>query len=74
MVIKRFEKEFEPIEDCNFYLVNVLQEREVSDKVADLSGVKHESPQIVVFQDGQVIHDASHENVSFETIRRLLNQ
>lgn len=42
------------------YLVDVLRHRDVSNRIAAVSGIYHESPQLIVFRDGKPVYDASH--------------
>jgi bacillithiol system protein YtxJ len=42
------------------YQVDVLRSRAVSDLIAKQSGIRHESPQLIVFRDGRPVYQASH--------------
>ena len=54
------------------YLVDVRAQRSVSQQVALRSGVEHESPQIIVFQRGAVVWNASHDDITAEALARWL--
>ena len=54
------------------YLVDVRAQRSVSQQVAMRSGVEHESPQIIVFQRGAVVWNASHDDITAEALARWL--
>ncbi len=46
--------------------VNVLEvqsARDVSRELADLTGIRHETPQVIVFKDGKAVWNASHFDV-----------
>ena len=46
--------------------VNILEvqsAREVSREFANLTGVRHETPQVIVLRDGKAVWDASHFDV-----------
>src|SRR5215203_7324626 len=46
--------------------VNILEvqsAREVSRELANLTGIRHETPQVIVFRDGKAVWDASHFDV-----------
>ena len=46
--------------------VNILvvqSAREVSRELANLTGVRHETPQVIVLRDGKAVWDASHFDV-----------
>ena len=46
--------------DLPIYEVDVLRQRTVSNLIEQYSGVRHESPQLIVFRNGQPIYQASH--------------
>ncbi len=51
--------------------VNILvvqSAREVSREFASLTGVRHETPQVVVLRDGKAVWDASHFDVKASTV------
>ncbi len=48
------------------YYVDVLQNKFLSDLIANDYGVIHQSPQIIAIYKGKVIHYASHHKVSFK--------
>lgn len=54
------------------YLVLVIENRDVSDHLAQLTGVRHESPQIFVFKDGEQVWNASHQDITLEAIHEHL--
>lgn len=46
------------------YTVIVQKDRQLSNRIAEQTGVRHESPQVLVFRRGQVVTDASHSEVT----------
>lgn len=46
------------------FLVSVVRQRALSRRIAALTGVRHESPQIIVFRGGNVVGSMSHEGVT----------
>ena len=50
-----------------FYL-DVMQDRDVSNKVAEHFSIEHQSPQILVIKDGKCIYHASHTGISPATV------
>jgi len=61
-------------EDVPVYKVVVQTHRGVSDAIeADLD-LRHETPQIILLRDGEVVYDASHFDVTAEAIRTELKQ
>jgi bacillithiol system protein YtxJ len=41
------------------FRVDVLENRDVSDYVAQRAGVEHQSPQVIVFREGRRVYDAA---------------
>jgi bacillithiol system protein YtxJ len=54
--------------DAPVYLVSVRRQREVARHVAHCTGVRHESPQVVVLRRGDVLAAASHHTITAEWI------
>ncbi len=53
------------------YLVSVRRRRDVSDEVTKFSGVRHESPQALVFKKGSLTGFASHDAVTVDFLEGL---
>jgi bacillithiol system protein YtxJ len=60
--------------DAPVGLVVVQSARAVSDAVAARFGVRHESPQILLVQDGRVVWHASHFRVTAQAITAALQR
>ena len=45
------------------HLIKVVESREASDYTTSIFGVHHESPQVLVIQNGTSIHDNSHSMI-----------
>lgn len=56
------------------YLVDVIRSRAVSRAVESRVGVRHESPQVLVLRDGEVVWDASHRGVQAEALERQVRE
>ena len=55
-------------------LVVVQNARDVSEEVAKRTGVPHETPQVLILRDGQVLFSASHFDVKAETVEAALQK
>ena len=44
-------------------LLEVQSARDVSRELADMTGIRHETPQVIVFKDGKAVWNASHFDV-----------
>lgn len=74
-VSTKAQKEVEELaetDDLSVYEVVVQTHRAVSDAIeADLE-LRHETPQAILLRDGEVVFDASHFDVTADTIRNEL--
>ena len=52
----------------DFYFLDLIRHRPVSNKVADTFQVHHESPQVLLIRDGECIYDESHMGISMDDI------
>lgn len=67
MALNRFMNKNNP-EGMDFYLLDLLAHRQVSNKIAEDFDVYHESPQVLVIKNGACIYDESHNSISFDEI------
>lgn len=68
----RLEKEKAP-ENVEFYYLDLLRFRPVSDAIAVDFGVRHESPQILAIRDGKVVYHESHLGIRMSDVFPLLD-
>jgi bacillithiol system protein YtxJ len=55
--------------------VNILEvqsARDISRELADLTGVRHETPQVIVLRDGKAVWNASHFDVTANDVAKAL--
>ncbi len=55
-------------------LIVIQTSRDVSSEVERVTGVSHESPQVIVIRDGEVVWTASHWNVNAEAVERAIHE
>ncbi|KMQ68327.1 general stress protein [Chryseobacterium sp. FH2] len=68
-VLRNFEKEVENFDKkVDFYYLDLLAHRGISNKIAEIFGIRHESPQLIVIENGKAINSASHELISTSII------
>ncbi|MGX5817274.1 bacillithiol system redox-active protein YtxJ [Chitinophaga lutea] len=67
MVKTRLERSAEP-EGLEFYYLDLIRYRSVSNRIAELYGVEHESPQVLLIRNGECIYDESHTAISMEEL------
>lgn len=74
MVLRQFESSY-AIEDegnVKLYFLDLLSYREISNEIANRFKVRHESPQMIVLRDKNVIHHASHQGISADKLKELV--
>lgn len=54
------------------YFIDLIRFREVSDALAIGTGVRHESPQVIVVRDGNILYQASHSSIDARKIEHIL--
>ncbi|NND07724.1 MAG: bacillithiol system redox-active protein YtxJ [Saprospiraceae bacterium] len=55
-------------------LVDVIANRQISNVIADIFGVQHESPQLLMIENGQCSHHASHFDIDLTRIQTFSGQ
>jgi bacillithiol system protein YtxJ len=65
--LQRFQQE-NP--GCPVHVIDVLRSRPVSRYVADRTRIRHESPQVLVLRDGNVVWSGSHESITARAVAR----
>ncbi|MBV8327392.1 bacillithiol system redox-active protein YtxJ [Chryseobacterium sp.] len=68
-VLKNFEREIENSEkEVQVYYLDLLAYRPISNKIAEDFGIRHESPQLIVIENGKAVNNASHQSISLSQI------
>ena len=67
MALNRLETSTPPT-GIDFYLLDLLQHRDISAVIADKFKVHHESPQVLVIKSGECTYDESHMGISMDEI------
>lgn len=55
------------------YYLDLLNHRDISNKIATDFEIEHQSPQVLLLKNGRAIYNASHMNINFESITKALN-
>lgn len=74
MVLNSFERNFDLHDEKNLelYFLDLLANRSLSNRVAEKFKVRHESPQLILIKNGEVVHHASHQSIEVESLREHL--
>lgn len=68
-VLKNFEKEVaNSDQEVDYYFLDLIANRAISNKIAADFGVTHQSPQMIVLENGKAIENASHHSISLNLI------
>lgn len=65
MMLRRFEnlwRDQDP--ETNYYLLDILRNRSLSESLATQAQLRHQSPQALLFRGGRLIGSASHGDIS----------
>jgi bacillithiol system protein YtxJ len=73
MAMKQFESQFDLNDQVVSYYLDLLTYRSISNEVAVRFGVQHQSPQLLLIQDGKCVFDASHGAIDVGDLRKQLN-
>ncbi|GGF00470.1 bacillithiol system redox-active protein YtxJ [Hymenobacter cavernae] len=61
------------LENAKIYYLDLLRYRPISAQVAEQFGVRHESPQLLLIQDGECRYDASHMGIRLSDVKTAVN-
>mgnify|MGYP001422228232 CR=1 FL=1 len=70
MVLSRFEREYNS-ELARPFLLDLLNHRQVSNEIANIFEVEHQSPQVLLIKDGVCIYHASHNAIHAQAINEF---
>ncbi len=68
MAKSKLDEYDKPIEDIDFYLLDVVENRDLSRYIAADLDIIHQSPQVLLIKDGKCVYDASHWAINMEEI------
>jgi bacillithiol system protein YtxJ len=72
MALKQFDAEFNyPEEKIEWYLIDLLNHRDLSNEIASRYNVVHQSPQIVVIRNGKAVFNESHDSIAAEDLKQF---
>jgi bacillithiol system protein YtxJ len=65
--LNRLEKGKVP-DNADYYYLDLISYRNISNEIANRFGVQHESPQILVIRNGDCVYDESHLGISADEL------
>lgn len=72
MALNRFESEWDESNNCSIYFIDLITNRDVSNRLSELTNVQHQSPQVVLIKNGKAVFNASHSNIDANEIQSKL--
>lgn len=69
MAKDRLERQWTPEHSAPVYYLDLIRYRPVSDKIAELFSVEHQSPQVLLIAKGKCTYNASHSMISASALR-----
>lgn len=72
MAKSRLERNEQPGQG-DFYYLDLLKHRSVSDQVAEDFAVQHESPQILLIRNAECIYEESHSGIQMDEIQEQIS-
>ncbi len=73
MAKNRLDRKEAP-DGINFYLLDLIRYRNISNKIAQDFAVTHQSPQVLVIENGKCVYNESHSGISFDEIEAVTMQ
>ncbi|MBL0057187.1 MAG: bacillithiol system redox-active protein YtxJ [Chitinophagaceae bacterium] len=73
MALHRLEKETPP-DDTDFYFLDLLRYRDLSDTIAADFEVYHESPQVLLISKGVCIYEESHSGIRMSELLEQIHR
>ncbi|RMF55675.1 MAG: bacillithiol system redox-active protein YtxJ [Calditrichaeota bacterium] len=57
----------------DYRMVLVIENRELSREIASITGIPHQSPQVILFHEGKPIWHTSHWSIRAKSMKKALN-
>lgn len=73
-VLNRLERKWKQEEMGRLkpFFLDLVAYRKISNRVAEEFGVPHQSPQVLLIENGRCIYDASHMQISYQNLKSLV--
>ena len=73
MAFSRFERADAP-DSIDFYYLDLLNYRPISNAIAEVFQVHHESPQVLLIKNGECVYDESHYGIMMDELLEQVAQ
>ena len=72
-VLKMFERDYTLSDNqVKLYFLDLIQNRDISNEIAKRFNVHHESPQMIVIKNGEVVHHDSHHAIEASHLTKFI--
>lgn len=61
-------------EELDFYYLDLINYRAISNLIARRFGIIHQSPQLILIYQGQAVYNQSHHRISVRALRDALKE
>lgn len=74
MALDRLERNWKNDEMMNIepYFLDLISYREISNQISNQYGIDHESPQVLIIENGEAIYDSSHFDIDYVAIQKAV--
>jgi len=70
---QKWASNIDSAQNIELYIVDVVYDRNISNRIAEDTKIWHQSPQIIwLSPDGEVIFDTSHSQIKFNKLNQLM--
>jgi len=70
--LRSFESGIDLEDKITLYYLDLLQYRNISNEIAEVFGIVHQSPQILLIKNGKVIYNESHEGIDARVLKEFV--
>lgn len=70
--LDRLERNWNLEKETKAYLLDLLSYRNISNAIEEKFGVQHESPQVLIIEQGKSVYDRSHFDINYLDIKSKL--
>ncbi len=70
--LDRLERNWKIEKGTKLYFLDLLQHRNISNEIAQRFDIAHESPQVLIIDQGRAVYDRSHFDITYADIKKRL--
>jgi len=71
--LRNFQRNYSIDENrLHLYFLDLISFRAISNKVSERFNIRHQSPQVLVIKNEEIIYEASHNQISIDSIKKIL--